>query len=794
MAEAIGLTVGLASLAIQLGDSVAKLKGFCRQYAEAPNMLQKIAFSLETTGLILREMDRERQDRVHSSPEMLTRCVKMCKEAIGLVKTTTDKLEQSLLKSHIRGRLRIAFRAEEVAQLCNELNRAEITLGNAYLLYTRSRQEQATEEILRQLEVGRREQEVALVACSRTIERSFEMLKDRHAQASADQMHFVQQLTDTLSDLSSMAISAQRRNSDGQRSRRRRRLFSAQHGYALTMKFPAWLVSRVWQVSIRKSYAGFDFRLRTCNVVPRNSPIFTFCGLGSLPHMRTLIADGKASPLDQDPQGFTLLQEAINAGHEDLVEYLLPFCDTNDLKSLPSDDVTTPLYRNVFVPAVVDDSDLNLDLSADSWGSSGLLWACCPDLASQRAFQRAIVNYDRLPLQIRFRNAMSVSTNRTPRRFFEALGSASSATLAHLRDHSGRTALHYVAAALTEEDSPTIHWKKMVSDLISAGADLSAQDQDGESPLMTLLTWLSLETGAQKLLDWVTLLQELGVDIEEYGNKERRVFETLQERLMVIHKDLVAPTSLRLIVGPRPEDWDMLGRVKIATSVWEAQQIPGSWPAGDRQIIKLPWQPTNADHVLLADRLPTPGVWSKQMLILPTRSVAGTQKNVDDMFGTFDRIKLLETCQDDSTLLVFSESVVRDQSQMRKRSRSQPPDVWTDRDHRQDVAPCRRWVGHGAYHRCRYDSKWKPRGDQSLYPNEIWEQQRLCATGTCATRFSSLRSDILAVLQVEHRLFRGHKQDDIINDLFHQGEFAGSRVWKYRDVLSLHFSCMSSNL
>lgn len=52
---------------------------------------------------------------------------------------------------------------------------------------------------------------------------------------------------------------------------------------------------------------GWQAQLSTFNVVPRNALVFDYVQDGNLSGIRTLFAQGLASPMDVDPDGHTLL-------------------------------------------------------------------------------------------------------------------------------------------------------------------------------------------------------------------------------------------------------------------------------------------------------------------------------------------------------------------------------------------------------------------------------------------------------------------------------------------------------
>jgi len=68
------------------------------------------------------------------------------------------------------------------------------------------------------------------------------------------------------------------------------------------LRGPRWipLISRVLEISGSKAPSGWDFSIRTYNVVPVNSPVMVFARHGELSKLQGLITEGKASILDRD--------------------------------------------------------------------------------------------------------------------------------------------------------------------------------------------------------------------------------------------------------------------------------------------------------------------------------------------------------------------------------------------------------------------------------------------------------------------------------------------------------------
>ncbi len=74
---------------------------------------------------------------------------------------------------------------------------------------------------------------------------------------------------------------------------------------------PAWLINRAWQIQASKAMCGWNFSLRTSNVIRRDSPVFDIARNGDIEDLKTLFSNGKASPFDCDENGWTILHVRI---------------------------------------------------------------------------------------------------------------------------------------------------------------------------------------------------------------------------------------------------------------------------------------------------------------------------------------------------------------------------------------------------------------------------------------------------------------------------------------------------
>lgn len=139
MAEILGVVsggVGIASLAIQLGDSALKLRRFRESYRHAPETLQDTAYEIDTFLLLLQAVGRERERTSGGESDFMHRCVKVCEKSVKRISLTVAKLESVMQRSRRWGKLRTAAEQKELKQLCAELDRATTSLVLAYQVYS----------------------------------------------------------------------------------------------------------------------------------------------------------------------------------------------------------------------------------------------------------------------------------------------------------------------------------------------------------------------------------------------------------------------------------------------------------------------------------------------------------------------------------------------------------------------------------------------------------------------------------------------------------------------------------
>jgi hypothetical protein len=76
-----------------------------------------------------------------------------------------------------------------------------------------------------------------------------------------------------------------------------------------TLRFglPIWLSGKVWELYTAQSQMEWAFRVRTYNVVPRDSPIFTHASSGDVDALKDILQHRRGSVFDRNEDGETAL-------------------------------------------------------------------------------------------------------------------------------------------------------------------------------------------------------------------------------------------------------------------------------------------------------------------------------------------------------------------------------------------------------------------------------------------------------------------------------------------------------
>lgn len=142
MAELLGAIasgVGIASFAIQLADSVSKLKKFCEDIKDAPEDLRRTMFQLGIVTLQLKEIADEEQanPQIFASNASLQQCVALCQQGSDSIGEIGRELEAEMAKRKIFGKLKVVLKKDTLSKLALRLESAKANLMMSYMIYSK---------------------------------------------------------------------------------------------------------------------------------------------------------------------------------------------------------------------------------------------------------------------------------------------------------------------------------------------------------------------------------------------------------------------------------------------------------------------------------------------------------------------------------------------------------------------------------------------------------------------------------------------------------------------------------
>ena len=127
---------GLVSLAVQLGETVIKLKTLCQKLSSARKELNGIVFEIETFSLLLRGVDEHLMRSQTIQASLLERAVVLCQEGVDTVGEVAQSLEAAFRKSKAFGSMQVVLKERKMKALVSDLERGKATLLIAWQIYT----------------------------------------------------------------------------------------------------------------------------------------------------------------------------------------------------------------------------------------------------------------------------------------------------------------------------------------------------------------------------------------------------------------------------------------------------------------------------------------------------------------------------------------------------------------------------------------------------------------------------------------------------------------------------------
>lgn len=224
------------------------------------------------------------------------------------------------------------------------------------------------------------------------------------------------------------------------------------------------------------------------------------------------------------------------------------------------------------------------------------------------------LSLERVSLADRFNIAMKLR-GRSPVDFLTTVGLGVDDQLLSMTDETGSTVLHWAAMHWSIchrrewSSSRLVSYGDLIVDLIRAGSSVSAIDGRGHSPLMYLLEfdhpsreWLyatyeipDRTHPSQIVSSWGVLLEQAGVSLSEYVERENRLLSCLETEHSIHFfwrnrwlelKGIALADQTTFIMEVGTCQWH---------EIWERQPIPGSFMDTTSDLYRLPWCPSSGD-------------------------------------------------------------------------------------------------------------------------------------------------------------------------------------------------------
>ncbi|KAK4548262.1 hypothetical protein LTR36_010132 [Oleoguttula mirabilis] len=579
MAEILGAVssaVGIASSALELAESIKKFKNFCVRVAHAPKNLQRTLREIEVLSSLLTRLSSTLDLGTDiTDSRSLQDCIELCRLGVKRITAVTESLGRKMSGKRRRTSIMFALSRDDLRDKMQELEQCKSSLLLAHQMYMQARAEDAAR--LQQ------QQKAALLA-------------GRDGQ-SADTVH-----------------APARTNTHRRASKRIGTRYGDAADSCLTVCTPAWLQQRIWVLSVSRGTDlwawSLQIDLSAYRIIEKGSPAVEMCVQGNLVGLQQLFSKGEASPLDRlegggyfsrsdrssailvppyKSIGFILAQPelfwfgrqtqaAFTAVDLDELRHELNLCRgfyDGDLDDEHDDGARGPTYE---VQRFLKNSE----------GQAALTWHWSVLVQFATTLQASPTNFYWPPLL----EHLDVTLPENNTSFCDARdGLQQLETLAVL----------YATCWHRDTDvrlRPRI--QTLIVCIIKAGSSPLTRSVDGDNGTILQrfigVVFCMIEDNGKTreqaylvldgaLQQWVSILQQAGVDLLEYGALAAKHKSDYWDSTPYYRHGPEAPSILGLSNGPHPGDWHFWWQHHgdgYASEFWDMvdhpeRTIPGAW-------------------------------------------------------------------------------------------------------------------------------------------------------------------------------------------------------------------------
>ncbi|CAI7632127.1 unnamed protein product [Penicillium discolor] len=265
MAEAIGIASGaitFATVVVQVGQSILTLKNCWDEMRDAPEDIRKLVREIELLGLILADIEDDlSQDSIYTALQDNKHALKsfnLCKDAADDLDAICMDLSRYV---HPSSCMRRSYKALKIVMQSGKIEKYRSRLQNVIQLLTLS--QQCYTRALLQLQ--------PLLIAERIVQGS---------KRSSDSVTY------------GSTIVAQDNKA---------RILKGNRGYTnhWRLGLPSWMTSKILEISGMKVPCGWNWMLRTYNLVPSSSKVVQLVKKCDVKGVQDLFTSGQASPFDR---------------------------------------------------------------------------------------------------------------------------------------------------------------------------------------------------------------------------------------------------------------------------------------------------------------------------------------------------------------------------------------------------------------------------------------------------------------------------------------------------------------
>ncbi|TVY41704.1 hypothetical protein LOCC1_G005526 [Lachnellula occidentalis] len=139
--------ISIVSIAIQVGDSIIKLKDFWNHVKEAPEEIKWLMEEIETLGLVLSgvESSKAHDDPPHLEPAFASRCLELCRTGAGILEAVVKEAGEEIRKRRRVGGMKAVLKKGTIERLKERLRSAQLMLMLSNQAYSQALQKQRHE-------------------------------------------------------------------------------------------------------------------------------------------------------------------------------------------------------------------------------------------------------------------------------------------------------------------------------------------------------------------------------------------------------------------------------------------------------------------------------------------------------------------------------------------------------------------------------------------------------------------------------------------------------------------------